>query len=74
MKGISAMVEELNEACKGALSITHYLQWDLHSYEQCPLFFEVHIRADTFKELIEKAYQRLQDSKKSVKLDSEGMA
>ena len=60
---IEEMVEEMNEATGKSLSITHYYKrWELHSFKVPTLFNGAGktIKAKSFKELIEKAYERLE--------------
>ena len=58
---IEEMVEEINKAVNGTLSITHFVNWELSSYRDHSLFAisEDKIAAKSFKELIEKGYARL---------------
>ena len=64
MDAIEVMVEKLNEYCKGSLSITHYVDWEIHSYHSGTLFaaqeiddLKKHIpKQDTFEEVIYEAY------------------
>jgi hypothetical protein len=65
---ISQKVEKINKEVKGSLSITHYLKWELSSYE-VGTFFNVeepfykendgNLKAETFEDLINKAYKLL---------------
>lgn len=58
---IEEMVEEINEAAGGTLTITHYMEWDLHSYGNGNLFSIDVVKAKSFKGLIEKAYRILKE-------------
>ena len=55
---IEKMVEEINKAVTGTLSIAHYTMWELYSYGNHSLFSRSKgtILAKSFKELIERAY------------------
>ena len=58
---IEEMVEEMNKAVDGTLSIAHFTDWELSSYRDHSLFAisKDKIAAKSFKELIEKGYERL---------------
>lgn len=56
---IEEMIEEMNKAVDGTLSITHFVEWELQSYKDYSLFFTI-IKAESFKSLVEKAYERLE--------------
>lgn len=59
------MVEEMNKAVDETLSIAHYATWELHSYKDNSLYsIPKEIRAESFKELIEKAYKTLKGKEK----------
>ena len=58
-KSIEKMIEELNAKCNESLNITYYTHWDIGAYDF--EFFDAgnRIRANNFRELIEKAMKKL---------------
>ena len=57
MKELSEKIEEMNKACKGTLSITHYSAgWQLDSYGYGTMFEKAYVYAETIIEVIEKAW------------------
>ena len=60
---IEEMIEEMNKAVEGTLSIIHYYNWELHSYKDGSLFFGEgnRISSPSFKKLIEKTYKMFKD-------------
>ena len=58
---IEEMIEEMNKAVDGTLVMTHFVEWELGSYRDHSLFSisKDKIAAKSFKELIEKGYERL---------------
>ena len=60
---LEEMIEEMNKAADGKLSMAHFEDWELGSYKDYSLFStkntENKIIAKSFKELIEKGYVRL---------------
>ena len=57
---VEDMVEELNKYCKNSLSFTKYTGgWLVSSYEGGSLFRHRDAEAPTFKEAVEKAYQKM---------------
>jgi len=62
---IEEKIEEMNEAADGTLTIVHFVDWELSSYRDHNLFSALkgaNVRAKSFKELIEKAYERFETS------------
>ena len=61
-KSIEQMIEELNAKCNKSLYITYYatsLSWEISSYYSKNLNNKNRIRANDFRELIEKAMKKL---------------
>lgn len=59
---IEEMIEEMNKAIDGTLSIIHYQSgWELHSYKKGSLFSssDNYIYAETFRGVVEEAYKVL---------------
>ena len=61
------MVEEINKAVNGTLSITYYTKWDLYSYGVGTLLLNNRIEANSFAELIEKAYKIVKEESNGTK-------
>lgn len=47
-------VEEINKALNDSFSVTKYSKWELHAFKSDLI---KNLEADTFEELIEKAYK-----------------
>ncbi len=64
---IEEMVEEMNKAADGTLSMAHFEDWELGSYKDYSLFSisKGRVVAKSFKELIEKGYERLKEEEVS---------
>lgn len=64
---IGEMIEEMNKAVDGTLSIAYYTAWELHSYGEGSLFHypDNAIRSKSFKDLIKKAYKILKEGRKN---------
>jgi len=65
---LEEMVEELNEYVNRNLTITsnRYGSWEISSYDAYSLFedFEDKVEASTIREVVEKAYKKMQEDKK----------
>lgn len=65
---LSKMVEEINLAVNGTIMITHYVDWELSSYKDQSLFYcSNRIQASSFKEVIEKGYEKVKTSQAKKK-------
>ena len=65
MKDLAQMIEEINEAVDGTLSITHYYKWEAYSYGVGTLLLDNRIEANSFTELIEKIYKIVKEKERS---------
>ena len=65
MKDLAQIIEEINKAVDGTLSITHYYKWEAYSYGAGTLLLDNRIKADSFIELIEKAYKIVKEKERS---------
>lgn len=61
---VEKMVEEIDNACGNTLNITHYLNWELHSYGEGSLFQITEVESKSFKALIEKVYKLMKEREK----------
>ena len=67
MEDLAQMVEEINKVVNGTLSITYYTEWDLYSYGVGTSLLNNRIKADSFTELIEKAYKIVKEESNGAK-------
>ena len=61
-KTIEQMIEELNRECNESLCFTYVMNWEIYSYNSEKLwdkYYGDRIRANNFRELIEKAMKKL---------------
>ena len=66
MKDLTQMIEEINKAVDRTFSITCYGRtWEAYSYGVGTLLLDNHIKANSFIELIEKAYEIVKEKERS---------
>ena len=69
MEDLTQMIEKINEAVNRTLSLACYGRtWEAHSYKEGSLFeysAEKDIQANSFTELIEKAYKIVKEKERS---------
>ena len=58
-KTLEKMIEELNKECNESLNIVYIMSWEISSYYSKNLNNKNRIRANDFRELIEKAMKKL---------------
>ncbi len=69
MKTTIEKIEEMNNACKGNLSIIHYQKWEINSYGDTRLSIKSsypYMQDESLKKLVDKTYKFL-FSKKNKK-------